>query len=169
MAYRMFAWLFGWHDHTWVKRRKAKYFQFTPEPVSARSLEWWLTTFSRQGGLFPAEMDPTPNSSRANGLGIQLNGAESYSTFPSIQRRWFDRSTFPPLALLFAGGDNLVAGQETLESYLREVEGFDQTEGPGSIVHSETIDAYLHMDVVWAADVDLRVGNVIERVVQLTT
>ncbi|KNE71150.1 hypothetical protein AMAG_15816 [Allomyces macrogynus ATCC 38327] len=42
LAYRMFKYLFGWTDRHWAHDRKPHYFQFTPRPVSTRSLAEWL-------------------------------------------------------------------------------------------------------------------------------
>lgn len=52
LGYQMFAFLFGWTDAKWLKRRKAKMFRFTPSPVSSASVWWWTGYQGRQRQVF---------------------------------------------------------------------------------------------------------------------
>jgi len=80
IGYCMFAFLFGWTDTNWLKRRKLKMFRFTPTPVSSASVFWWCG----RGGF----------------------AAQKCIMDESIQT-WFD-SHFPPLSIFYGGNDHLV-------------------------------------------------------------
>ncbi|KAJ3351538.1 hypothetical protein GGF32_004238 [Allomyces javanicus] len=58
LAYRMFKYLFGWTDRHWAHEQKVHYFQFTPRPVSTRSLGEWLGNV--KAGFVRVMPDATP-------------------------------------------------------------------------------------------------------------
>ncbi|RCI05822.1 hypothetical protein CU098_013566, partial [Rhizopus stolonifer] len=62
LAYSMFSYLFSWWDSHWLRRRKAKYFQFTPRPVSSRLIADWIAGWGRKGICLYVGSDQSNNT-----------------------------------------------------------------------------------------------------------
>lgn len=93
LGYIMFAFLFGWTDTNWLKRRKTKMFRFTPTPVSSASIFWWCGA----GGF-----------------------AARKCTMDVTLPKWWEDG-FPPLSL-FSGGNDFLICADSLMERLREKE-----------------------------------------------
>ncbi|ORZ13635.1 Alpha/Beta hydrolase protein [Absidia repens] len=157
LAYSVFSYLFTWWDSHWVQRRKIKYFQFTPRPVSTRLILDWLEGWGRQGVCLHVTNTINQNNNSNN-------------VFERI-----------PLAIIYGENDYLVDSAAFVRSFkgyenhgLMEEKGSrpshqHQQHGlpPSStstetqhsfsfpsleLVHVERIPAYEHMDPIWAHD-----------------
>ncbi|KAI8344495.1 Alpha/Beta hydrolase protein [Chlamydoabsidia padenii] len=140
LAYSVFAYLFAWWDHHWVRRRKLKYFQFTPRLVSTRLLLDWLDGWGRQGIC----------------LHVNTTAADNKQT------------NRIPLAVIYGANDYLVDGASFVRSFAGyENHGVMEDEWQGlssatkrpslsfptlDLVHVERIQGYEHMDTIWAHD-----------------
>lgn len=146
LAYSVFCYLFAWWDHHWVQRRKVKYFQYTPRPVSTRLLLDWLDGWGRQGVCLHINTTTTTKGT--------TNKEEGKI----------------PLAIIYGASDYLVDGA----SFVRSFEGYENhglmedewrqlgqhrsppMERPSfptlDLVHVERIPGYEHMDTIWAHD-----------------
>jgi hypothetical protein len=146
-AYSMYAYLFEWWDHNWVRRRKAKYFQFTPRPVSVRLIADWIAGWGRKG--------------------VCLHISDLNNTVPPLPEQ-----KKVPLVVFYGTGDFLVDG----EKFVRTFPGYENHGSSGiklarekssedkklsrnnhstlfpmlDLIHVEKIDGYEHMDTIWA-------------------
>ncbi|ORZ08919.1 Alpha/Beta hydrolase protein [Absidia repens] len=157
LAYSVFSYLFAWWDHHWVQRRKIKYFQYTPRPVSTRLLLDWLEGWGRQGVCLHINTKPT--------------NAPSAQCVPQQQEKI-------PLAIIYGSDDYLVDGA----SFVRSFEGYEnhglmedewnrldqhqEQQQQNQSFHSKhsfcfptlqlvlvkRIPGYEHMDTIWAHD-----------------
>ncbi|ORY23266.1 putative lipid particle protein [Naematelia encephala] len=122
LGYTMFAFLFGWTDTNWLRRRKTKMFRFTPTPVSSASIFWWCG----KGGF-----------------------ADRKCTLDDTLDKWFD-DRFPPLSIYYGGRDYLVLTEPLLERLKvkeKDVEVIKVTK----LDHSEHCDFYWAAEAVeWA-------------------
>ncbi|TKY84509.1 hypothetical protein EX895_006410 [Sporisorium graminicola] len=90
IAYVIFAFLFGFHDHNWLSRHKPKIFRTVPVPTSSELLYWYMSGFSHRGCIFD----------------------------PRITEPWFPR-TFPPHSLFYGDIDYLVLGKPMVQRIQR--------------------------------------------------
>ncbi|KAI9497470.1 Alpha/Beta hydrolase protein [Zychaea mexicana] len=148
MAYSMFAYLFSWWDTHWLRRRKPKYFQFTPRPVSSQLISDWMEGWGKRGVcLHVTDASPIP-----------------FSTSSTVSK--------VPLTVFYGTDDFLIDGErlvQTFEGYenygrvsprdipLRKTpESTKSGSGKSSLfpmldlVHAQCIDGYEHMDNIWA-------------------
>ncbi|CAO3600661.1 unnamed protein product [Absidia cylindrospora] len=153
LAYSVFSYLFAWWDHHWVQRRKIKYFQYTPRPVSTRLLLDWLEGWGRQG------------------VCLHINDKPTTQCVPHEEKI--------PLAIIYGSDDYLVDGA----SFVRSFEGYEnhglmedewnrldqlqqQQQQQNQQLHPKhsfcfptlqlvlvkRIAGYEHMDTIWAHD-----------------
>ncbi|CAO3702952.1 unnamed protein product [Rhizopus stolonifer] len=147
LAYSMFSYLFAWWDSHWLRRRKIKYFQFTPRPVSARLIADWIAGWGRTGVcLHVADR----NYNRLD-----------YSTLKKV-----------PLIVFYGTADHLVNGERFVRTFAGyETHGLSQQQLAKEtstnestcldkkynttlfpmldLVHAERIEGYEHMDTIW--------------------
>ncbi|RCH81022.1 hypothetical protein CU098_004643 [Rhizopus stolonifer] len=147
LAYSMFSYLFAWWDSHWLRRRKIKYFQFTPRPVSARLIADWIAGWGRTGVcLHVADR----NYNRLD-----------YSTLKKV-----------PLVVFYGTADYLVNGERFVRTFAGyETHGLSQQQLAKEtstnesacldkkynttlfpmldLVHAERIEGYEHMDTIW--------------------
>ena len=134
LAYSVFCYLFTWWDSHWLRRRKAKYFQFTPRPVSAKLIADWIAGWGRQGICLYIE--------RNNPI--------------KVQRK-------VPLIVFYGTADYLVDGEQFVRTFEgHETHGLSSHQKPLvaqqsyfpmlDLVHVERIDGYEHMDTIWGYD-----------------
>ena len=96
IAFVIFAFLFGFHDHNWLSRHKPKIFRSVPVPTSSELLYWYMSGFSHRGCIFD----------------------------PRITEPWFPR-TFPPHSIYYGDIDHLVLGKplvQRIQRYERNVD-----------------------------------------------
>ncbi|PWN46755.1 alpha/beta-hydrolase [Violaceomyces palustris] len=86
LAYVIFSYLFGFHDHNWLARHKPKIFRSVPISTSSELLYWYMAGFSMRGCIF------------------NMND----------QNPWFPR-TFPPHSIFYGDIDYLVLGKPLVE------------------------------------------------------
>ncbi|KAN0060730.1 cholesterol esterase [Thecaphora frezii] len=86
IAYVIFAYLFGFHDHNWLARQKPKIFRSVPVPTSSELLYWYMSGFSHRGCIFD----------------------------PRITQPWFGRR-FPPHSVFYGDIDYLVLGKPLVQ------------------------------------------------------
>lgn len=165
LAYSMFSYLFSWSDRNWLLRRKQKYFQFTPKPVSAQLIADWLEGWGKQGVCMyvTTTQEYTPLS--------HASATDYFPPLPAVEP--------VPLTVLYGADDYLVDG----DRFVRTFEGFEdygRSSSPGmlqpgtpsiqgtpgnnktvgrsslfpmlKLVHAERIQGYEHMDTIWAHD-----------------
>ena len=90
IAYVIFAFLFGFHDHNWLGRQKPKMFRTVPIPTSSELLYWYMSGFSHRGCIFD----------------------------PRISEPWFPAS-FPPHSIFYGDIDYLVLGKPLVQRIQR--------------------------------------------------
>jgi pimeloyl-ACP methyl ester carboxylesterase len=160
MGYRVFSFLFNWTDQKWERDLRDRCFQFAPVYVSAESMRWWLgrECFARQKCILSTRQESLLENQEDEKSDNEQDMEESSS--PSSKRNHQDRGRFawydehvPPLALWVAGDDRLVDGRRLLRRFERG------REPHAEIVHSEVIDGYEHLDVIWAVDSIKKVGK----------
>ncbi|KAI9302408.1 Alpha/Beta hydrolase protein [Cunninghamella echinulata] len=165
LAYSMFAYLFEWWDENWIKRRKVKYFQFTPRTVSSQLLLDWIEGWGQRGIC----------------KYVDIESHASASSIPeTITTSAYIRKT--PLTIIYGTNDYLVDGAAFVRSFKRyeqhgiiineEEEEEDEINETTPIhnttvaatgryqfsfptlelIHVERIEGYEHMDTIWAAD-----------------
>ncbi|KAG0164611.1 hypothetical protein DFQ30_009707 [Apophysomyces sp. BC1015] len=124
LAYSTFAFVFAWWDHHWLRRRKTKYFQFTPRPVSTRLIRDWLNSWGRHGlCMYIDTVVETPGVSKV------------------------------PLAVFYGTKDYLVDGDRFVQMFeTRSLQGSNVFLPMLDLVHVERIEGYEHMDTIWAHD-----------------
>lgn len=170
VAYSVFAYLFEWWDDHWIKRRKVKYFQYTPRLASSQLLLDWIEGWGQKGLCKYVDME------------YRLSSSSSSSSSSSVQ---YSRKI--PLALIYGTKDYLVDG----EAFVRTFKGYEQhgiilnEENENNndnnsideeqefiinentpihtkqhscsfptleLVHVERIEGYEHMDTLWGSD-----------------
>ncbi|KAI7865655.1 Alpha/Beta hydrolase protein [Spinellus fusiger] len=120
LAYSMFSYLFTWSDKHWLQRRKVKYFQFTPRPVSVRLMMDWMRGWGRQGMLpYLEPMDTLLPSTRV------------------------------PLAVFYGTHDALVDGARFVAQF-KSPSTAPSLWPILELVHVECTEGYEHMDTIWA-------------------
>jgi hypothetical protein len=174
MAYCMFSYLFSWWDHHWLRRRKPKYFQFTPRPVSARLIFDWIEGWGKRSVCLYATAAPLQSCDTATPL---------LSDFKDTENEQED-AVKVPLAVFYGTDDYLVDGERfvrTFEGYedhgmsqspmrmsrtiathqgslSKRIEDEEARRGHNSLfpmlrlVLAERINGYEHMDTIWAHD-----------------
>lgn len=157
MGYRVFSFLFNWTDDRWDRDLRDRMFQFAPVYVSSESMRWWLgrECFAKQrcilatreeGKLEDVEDEEDENDE------VQKDHRDQGKT------AWYDEHV-PPFALWVAGSDALVDGQRLLRRFERGREPHVQ------VVKAKVIDAYEHLDVIWAMDSIEQVGKEVRDVI----
>jgi len=112
LGYPMFSYLFHWGDTYWDRRRKAKYFSFTPRPLSSRLIRHWAKIFqSRQLVHF----DPADEK---------------------FEKPYSVKDINCPMAIFHGGQDSLVDGRRLIE----ELQGCDTLMHAEEIPHYEHMD-----------------------------
>ncbi|KAI9483474.1 MAG: Alpha/Beta hydrolase protein [Benjaminiella poitrasii] len=123
-------------------KRKIKYFQFTPRPVSVRLIADWLAGWGRKGTLlYVADQDIRQNDVKTTTNKIPLvvfygtadylvNGERFVRTFPGYEHHGLD-----------ASGD-YGATTRTEKALFSMLE----------LVHVERLVGYEHMDTIWGHD-----------------
>ncbi|TVY84889.1 Sterol esterase [Lachnellula suecica] len=164
MGYRVFSFLFDWSDTRWERDLRDRMFQFAPVYVSAESMRWWLgrECFAKQKCIL-ATRDEIREEEREDELeeyyateAGEENPPSHYT--PQHERKpkgataWYNHQV-PPFALWVAGSDDLVDGRRLLRRFEKGREPHVR------VVHSKVIDAYEHLDVIWAMDMIEQVGR----------
>ncbi|EPQ30144.1 uncharacterized protein PFL1_02261 [Pseudozyma flocculosa PF-1] len=96
IAFVIFAFLFGFHDHNWLARQKPKIFRSVPIPTSSELLYWYMSGFSHRGCIFD----------------------------PRITEPWFGRR-FPPHSIFYGDIDHLVLGKPLVQRIQRYEKNLD--------------------------------------------
>lgn len=131
LAYSMFSYLFDWWDHQWIRRRKDKYFQFTPRPVSAKLIADWIAGWGRKGVCLYVEKEKQPIADTKKVPLVVFYGTEDFivngeklvRTFPGYEQH----------------GSGMQRGREE-----------DKVKFPMlDLIHVERIEGYEHMDTIW--------------------
>ncbi|KAL5329778.1 hypothetical protein ACEPPN_003296 [Leptodophora sp. 'Broadleaf-Isolate-01'] len=185
MGYVVFHFLFNWSDNRWDRGLRDRCFQFAPVYVSAESMRWWLgrECFAKQKCILATreeghaedaedEMDEYYARSEQQGESAQSidrpsHFHRSHEVKKSHQRRrkgstsWYNEQV-PPFALWVTGSDDLVDGRRLLRRFERGREPHVR------IVHSNVIEEYEHLDVIWAMDCIEKVGREIKEVLWKT-
>ncbi|KAI7859872.1 Alpha/Beta hydrolase protein [Circinella umbellata] len=166
MAYSMFAYLFSWWDTHWLRRRKPKYFQFTPRPVSSQLISDWMEGWGKRGVLmYISEAASSPV------VGTITSSSSSSKTVTA--------SVTVPLTIFYGTDDYLVDGERLVqtfdgyENYGRRASpqdipflkatastGTGREGGSGksslfpmlNLVRAYCIDEYEHMDTIFGYD-----------------
>ncbi|CEP11119.1 hypothetical protein [Parasitella parasitica] len=144
LAYSMFSYLFSWWDSHWLRRRKAKYFQFTPRPVSSRLIADWIAGWGRKGVcLYIADQNTVMNTEIKQKVPLVIfygtadflvNGERFVRTFPG-----YETHGLSPEQLAKESSTAATDRQKTLFPML-------------DLVHVERVDGYEHMDTIWGHD-----------------
>lgn len=134
LAYSMFSYLFDWWDHHWVRRRKNKYFQFTPRPVSAKLIADWIAGWGRRSICLYVEKEKEPVDTKVpltifyGTHDYIVNGERFVRTFPGYEKHGLKDHEQPP-------------HEESKVSFPML-----------DLVHVERIEGYEHMDTIWGHD-----------------
>jgi hypothetical protein len=126
LAYSVYSYLFDWWDHHWVRRRKAKYFQFTPRAVSTLLISDWIIGWGRQGICLDLVKPANCN----------------------VKYR-------APLVIFYGSADYLVDGEKFVRTFPGHHNNSSDDEHYDmfptlDLIHVERIEGYEHMDTVWA-------------------
>lgn len=149
LAYSMFSYLFTWWDSHWLRRRKAKYFQYTPRPVSSKLIADWIAGWGRKGVCMYIGDE-------------NVNHNQKKSTYQV------------PLTIFYGTADYLVNGERLVRTFKGfEAHGLSRTQLAKessnhedsttssntktlfpmlNLVHVERIEDYEHMDTIWGYD-----------------
>ena len=175
LGYRVFSFLFNWTDDRWDQGLRDRMFQFAPVYVSTESMRWWLgrECFAKQKCILATKDEsqqedeeddekdryhvPHEGSSPPRKQGVHTKEEEQ----PHGRNAWYDNQV-PPFALWVAGSDQLVDGRRLLRRFERGREPYVK------VVHAKVIEAYEHLDVIWAMDVVDQVGKEVREVVWRT-
>ncbi|GAA5802632.1 hypothetical protein HPULCUR_008105 [Helicostylum pulchrum] len=151
LAYSMFSYLFAWWDSHWLRTRKAKYFQFTPRPVSSKLIWDWIIGWGRKGVcLYIADQN--------NNHHLHLGQEKSQHKVP--------------LVVFYGTHDYLVNGERFVRTFTGyETHGMSPAELAKQssnheskelnkntlfpmleLTHVERLKGYEHMDTIWAHD-----------------
>lgn len=147
LAYSMFSYLFSWWDNHWLRRRKAKYFQFTPRPVSTKLISDWIAGWGRKGVcLYIADQNNHQHQKITQKVPLVIfygtadylvNGERFVRTFNGYETHGLSPSQ---LAKESSNHEwNTAKNANTLFPMLE-------------LVHVERIEGYEHMDTIWAHD-----------------
>ena len=155
-GYRMFNYLFGWSDWNWDRGLRDRGFQCSPTYISSESMRWWLGKhgFAKRGCILASEEETKAEAQADQEIDKYQDVTPSPSQIPELKkvRAWYDHRA-PPMAFWACGKDELVDGRRLLKR-------FDRGREPEvKVVHSELIEEYEHLDVIWAMDVIERVGK----------
>ncbi|KAJ3365874.1 hypothetical protein GGF31_008212 [Allomyces arbusculus] len=193
LAYRMFKYLFGWTDRHWAHERKAHYFQFTPRPVSTRSLAEWLGNvkagFVR---VMPSEA-PVDLDTRVTCATALFSGGRDFlvTTAPfrdaRVRRAMMRSAAGPHVGVegegLRRGPPRGSAGAHhaphdsacgvpspKLDGAEAESDADSAVNGEEAVagfraVHDVTLPEYEHMDFLWAKDAHARLWPQMVRVI----
>lgn len=167
MGYRVFSFLFDWSDARWERELRNRCFLFAPVYVSAESMRWWLgrecfatqkcILSTREEGRIEDEEDREDSdgeeAKEGSGEGTRGHNQRHHKSLEERMRfAWYDHN-IPPFALWVCGSDDLVDGKRLLRR-------FDKGREPWvEVVHSKVIEAYEHLDVIWAVDSIEQVGK----------
>ncbi|RUP50422.1 Alpha/Beta hydrolase protein [Jimgerdemannia flammicorona] len=146
LAYQMFAYLFSWHDTYWLRRRKIKYFQFTPRSTSARLLRDWMDGWGRKGVC-----------AFVNGEGVEADGIDG------------DERKKVPFGVFYGTEDHLVDAGRLVKLF--ESNGQKEACRPAfvdclDLIKVVSVEGYEHMDVVWARDSNETVFGGVEQILK---
>ncbi|KAH7410914.1 Alpha/Beta hydrolase protein [Cadophora sp. MPI-SDFR-AT-0126] len=185
MGYVVFHFLFNWSDERWDRGLRDRCFQFAPVYVSAESMRWWLgrECFAKQkcilatreeGHAEDAEDEMEDYYNRSEQQGESSQPADRPSHFhrshevrknharrPKGSTAWYNEQV-PPFALWVTGSDDLVDGRRLLRRFERGREPHVR------VVHSNVIEEYEHLDVIWAMDCIEKVGKELKEVLWKT-
>ena len=158
MGYRVFSFLFNWTDTRWDRGLRDRFFQFSPVYVSAESMRWWLgrECFAKHKCVLTTKEEGRRED-------VEDEEEEERREVEDSQRSdrgrsaWYDEHV-PPMALWIAGNDELVDGRRLLRRFERG------REPHARIVHSKVIEAYEHLDVLWAMDAIEQVSHEVRQV-----
>lgn len=160
MSYVMFSFLFHWSGRKWNRSRKLwhVHFIFNVTFVSAKLMSWWLAEWVPQS--FANELQPAKayktEAHFATDVDPSLSKDDSKTFFP-YRLSWFkDIQCIVPILAFICNKDYLVDGKR-LESHLQNYEDAYTAEN----LRVVELDDYSHLDVVWAADLQQRIGKVI--------
>lgn len=176
MGYRVFSFLFDWHDTRWDLGLRDRFFQFAPVYVSAESMRWWLgrecfanhkcILSTREEGEMEEEEDneEMSYSNMSNGS-ESLDGlvckSNSHHHTEHGKYAWYDERA-PPMAFWVAGRDDLVDGRRFLRRFERGREPYV------NLVHQKIVPEYEHLDVIWAMDSVEEVASEVRHVIWTT-
>ena len=177
LGYRVFSFLFNWTDDRWDQGLRNRLFQFAPVYVSAESMRWWLgrecfasqkcILATREEGKIEDKEDEEDEDYYTHSTEHSTERMLDGQTHPSQphpdrgRKAWFDEHV-PPFALWVAGSDELVDGRRLLRRFERGREPHVR------VVHSNVIEEYEHLDVLWAIDSVEKVANEVREVLWKT-
>ncbi|KAH7354849.1 ab-hydrolase associated lipase-like protein [Rhexocercosporidium sp. MPI-PUGE-AT-0058] len=162
MGYVVFHFLFNWSDDRWDRGLRDRCFQFAPVYVSAESMRWWLgrECFAKQKCILA-----TREEGHAEDAEDEMEDyyalKKNHQRKPKGSTAWYNEQV-PPFALWVTGSDDLVDGRRLLRRFERGREPHVR------IVHSNVIEEYEHLDVIWAMDCIEKVGREIKEVLWKT-
>lgn len=164
MSYVMFSYLFFWNGRKWNQSRKLWHIHFIYNVtfVSLKLMAWWLAEWLPQS--FANELQPMraykSDAHFSTEADIALQKDDSKTYFP-YQQSWFDGLLVVPIVAFICSRDFLVDGKR-LASHLQNFEPAYSEQN----LRVVELDDYSHLDVVWAADLQERIGKVIVRAVE---
>lgn len=166
MSYVMFSFLFLWNGRKWNPSRKLWHihFIFNVTFVSTKLMSWWLAEWVPQS--FANELQPAKAYKTDAHFSPQLTDAklqkdDSKTYFP-YKESWFDDVLFIVPMVAFIGGQDFLVDGKRLASHMKNFEPSYTNENLKVV---ELLD-YSHLDVVWAADLQPRIGKVIVETVR---
>ncbi|KAI8091732.1 Alpha/Beta hydrolase protein [Thamnidium elegans] len=146
LAYSMFSYLFAWWDSHWLRTRKAKYFQFTPRPVSSRLIWDWIIGWGRKGVcLYIADQNNHQQEKSQHKVPLVVfygthdylvNGERFVRTFTGYETHGMSPAE---LAKQSSNHESKELNKNTLFPMLE-------------LSHVERLKGYEHMDTIWAHD-----------------
>lgn len=148
LAYSMFSYLFAWWDSHWLRTRKAKYFQFTPRPVSSKLIRDWIMGWGRKGVcLYIADQNNHQHGQQKSQHKVPLvvfygthdylvNGERFVRTFTGYETHGMSPAE---LAKQSSNHESKELNKNTLFPMLE-------------LSHVERLKGYEHMDTIWAHD-----------------
>jgi pimeloyl-ACP methyl ester carboxylesterase len=153
-GYRMFNYLFGWSDRNWDRGLRDRGFQCSPTYISSESMRWWLgkSGFAKNGCILASAAEAEAEAKVDKEMDVYRDDSPIQLPHQHQIRAWYDHRA-PPMAFWAAGRDELVDGRRLINRFER---GREPHVG---IVHSELIEEYEHLDVIWSMDVIERVGK----------
>ncbi|CAL3966375.1 unnamed protein product [Diplocarpon coronariae] len=185
MGYVVFHFLFNWSDFRWDRGLRDRCFQFSPVYVSAESMRWWLgrECFAKhkcilatreeshaedaeddmEDSCIRSEQEANSSSPRDRPSQAQrsLEARKKHERRPRGATAWYNEQV-PPFAFWVTGSDDLVDGRRLLRRFERG------REPHARIVHSNVIEEYEHLDVIWAMDCIEKVGREVKEVLWKT-
>ncbi|KAL0095708.1 Alpha/Beta hydrolase protein [Phycomyces blakesleeanus] len=167
LAYSMFSYLFAWWDSNWISRRKPKYFQFTPRPVSSQLILDWMHGWGKRGLLLHIpDNSMSLQSPPLQLLPDSLQQQQSHYHHEEQYEEEYDKgsehnvSKKIPLAVFYGTADYLVDGEKLVRKLQKNHKqaNLGKSTDPSiflpmlELVHVERIDDYEHMDTIWGHD-----------------